>query len=85
MESGNTPAKPVANSLEVAVATKDGYGRVKKATDVTIRFAGKVVATKTLGGEYSKVQAEREFKRSQQGWEIKDPSGLEIIKQLKLA
>ena len=77
-------AVPIANKLEATVKVIDGFGRCKKASEVTIRFANKVVATKTLGGEYKPTQALTEFKRSQNGWSIKDSVGLEQARQLKL-
>lgn len=76
--------KPIANKLEATVKVVDGYGKVKKATDVTIRFANKPIAHKILGGEYKANQALAEFKRNQKGWEIKDSTGLEQARQLKL-
>ena len=76
--------KPVASTLTATVSVTDAWGRVRKASDVTIRFGDKVVANKKLGGEYTVEQAIREFKRSQKDWDIKDSTIIEQIKQLKL-
>ncbi len=48
-----TKIKP--KKLELSANTKivNGYGKVRKATEVTISFDGKSVASKTLGGEYN--------------------------------